>query len=132
MAKIVNIGSDLERELEWLEQQLAICFLRSFSSESVATPVDVPGAPELGKGSIYGRFVAQHKLNCTERTALILALVPHIRPQLLDVLFTVNEKYDRGFTEFGGLKGKRTGVLPTGETLAFIVCGNDIQNAGIY
>ena len=58
---------------------------------------------------------------------LVLSLVPHIRPQLLDVFFTKNKNFDRKFTEFGGLRGGPDGdFVPTGETLAFILGGNDL------
>ncbi|MFX8922139.1 hypothetical protein ABTN04_18780, partial [Acinetobacter baumannii] len=37
-----------------------------------------------------------------------------------------NSAYDRGFTEFGGVKGlNHSGFLPTGETVAFILSAND-------
>jgi hypothetical protein len=60
--------------------------------------------------------------------AVVLALVPHIRPQLLDGFFLRNKTFDRRFTEFGGLAGGAEGDFqPTGETLAFILAGNDLE-----
>ena len=66
-------------------------------------------------------------LTFAERTALILSLVPHIRPQLLDVFFTKNQTFDRKFTEFGGVwHGPGGDFVPTGETLAFVLAANDL------
>ena len=57
----------------------------------------------------------------------MLALVPHLRPQALDLLFVRNKNLDRGFTEFGGCKGRtHGGFLPTAETAAFVLAGDDL------
>ncbi len=59
--------------------------------------------------------------------ALVLALAPHLRPQLLDVFFTRNQTFDRRFTEFGDARREPEGDFwPTGETLAFIIAGTDL------
>jgi hypothetical protein len=56
-----------------------------------------------------------------EEAVLLLALAPHIVPQILDVFFIKNKTYDRGFSESGGIAGtQHRGFLPTGETAAFI------------
>ncbi|MGF6930305.1 hypothetical protein QFZ48_005805 [Chitinophaga sp. W2I13] len=63
-----------------------------------------------------------------ERIILLLALIPHIQPQLLDIFFVKNATYDRGFTEFGGIKGQmHGGFLPTGETAAFLLTADGLQ-----
>jgi hypothetical protein len=50
-----------------------------------------------------------------------------LRPQLLDVLFTRNETTQRGFTEFGGVQSStHGGFVPTGETAAFLLAGDDL------
>ncbi len=59
---------------------------------------------------------------------LLLTLIPHVRPQLLDTFFISNQNFNRGFTEFGGWKGNgHGGFLPTGETASFIVVGNNLE-----
>jgi hypothetical protein len=61
------------------------------------------------------------------RLVVLLAMVPHVRPQLLDVLWTRNEATGRGFTEFGGLHGAgHGGFVPTGETAVFLLAGDDL------
>lgn len=61
-----------------------------------------------------------------ERVIVMLALMPHIKPQALDTFFLQNGALDRQFTQFGGWKGlSHGGFLPTGETAAFIIAGDD-------
>ena len=61
-----------------------------------------------------------------ERVIVMLALMPHIKPQPLDTFFLQNGALDRQFTQFGGWKGlSHGGFLPTGETAVFIIAGDD-------
>lgn len=63
-----------------------------------------------------------------EQMAIMLALMPHICPQTLDIFFVQNKKSGRQYTEFGGWKGlSHGGFLPTGETLSFIIAGDDTE-----
>ena len=88
-----------------------------------ATPPDLSNDK-----SVYAEFVKYYKLSKDERLVLILALVPHIQPHLLDVFFSVNKNTGRGYTEFGGLKATRhSGFLPTIETALFLLAGNDLN-----
>ena len=69
----------------------------------------------------------QHRLSIGERLVLLLAIIPHVRPQLLDVLWARNEATERGFTEFGGWHGTtHGGFIPTGETAAFLLAGDEL------
>lgn len=61
-----------------------------------------------------------------ETIVLMLALMPHLSPQVLDIFFVHNKNFDRPYTEFGGWKGiSHGGFLPTGETASFILAGED-------
>ncbi len=78
--------------------------------------------------SLYSRAVLHYDMGPYERIALLLAAAPQLRPQLLDPFFVKNATYDRGFSEFGGLRGQaHSGFLPTGETLVFLLAGNDLE-----
>lgn len=62
------------------------------------------------------------KLTWEETIVLLLAIMPHIHPQALDLFFIQNKELDRPYTEFGGWKGtSHNGFLPTGETAAFLL-----------
>lgn len=119
----------LELELEWFSAVLNTRLKMHFNQ-----PIDVGSIYEIQPpdltsfGSVYSELVRHYNFNFEERIILILALVPHIRPDLLDVLFTKNKELERGFAEFGGLKGhNHGGFLPTGETAVFILSGHDLS-----
>lgn len=69
-------------------------------------------------------FFKKYQLNSEERIAVILGLVPHLNPAL--ITNAVNTIYAQGaeLPELGGVKGKNhRGILPTGETLQFVLAG---------
>ncbi|WP_028317249.1 ATP-binding protein [Desulfobulbus elongatus] len=119
---------DLEQELAWFAQMLDARLAAYVGTGADARPADDIPPPDLsGSTSWYARFLGHYQLSAGERLVLLLALIPHIRPQLLDVLWSRNQAVDRGFTEFGGVQGaSHGGFLPTGETAAFLLAGDDL------
>ena len=112
----------LEKELVWfssvLDTRIALYFEHDTSEgekEKVFDSVEAIPLPDLSNdGSAYGSIVSDLNLEFDERILLALTLVPHIRPDLLDLLFTRNKNFDRGFTQFGGWKGEsHGGFIPT-------------------
>jgi hypothetical protein len=68
------------------------------------------------------------ELNFHERILLITALAPYVKPQILDIFFVQNSTFNRGFSEFGGVRGQgHGGFLPTGETIMFILAENNLE-----
>lgn len=68
------------------------------------------------------------EITFNERVIIMLALMPHLNPQTLDIFFVQNKNFDRQYTEFGGWKGiSHGGFLPTGETAVFLLAGEDVQ-----
>lgn len=120
----------LEGELNWFAEVLNKRLKFYFGTDNTETSVFEITPPDLGSSnSYYAQFIRQHNLSSDERLVLLLALIPHIRPQLLDVLWIKNETTERGFTEFGGLQGAtHGGFIPTGETAAFILAGDDLAS----
>jgi AAA+ superfamily predicted ATPase len=132
--KIKANANHLRKELDWFSKVLDERFKKYFEPQHHA-----PDAPEIKppvypkKSSLYAGFIDYYNLNIAERIVLVLALIPHIQPHLLDVFFSRNEKFNRGFTEFGGIKGEyHGGFLPTGETAMFILAGYDIEKRITY
>ena len=84
--------------------------------------------PDLAQDhSVYAEFVNYYRLSSEERLILMLAIIPHTQPHLLDVFFSDNKALGRGYTEFGGVKGNRhSGFIPTIETALFLLAGNDL------
>ena len=127
----------LEAEIEWFQKFLK-ARLEGERKESLLLLrllKDIP--PPEYKGSArkseYCALLAKHQMSSAERIVLMLALVPHIYPAILDPLSSVNINYGKGFTEFGGIvpaNGK--GFLPTVETALFLLAGTSLQERFYY
>lgn len=118
----------LQKELQWFYQVLDTRFKLYFQQETpYASIYDIPRPNLKQQKSLYSEIVGHYNMSTDERLILLLALAPHIHPQVLDIFFTKNEKFNRGFTEFGGIKGSQHGgFLPTGETAAFVISARDL------
>ncbi|PWJ57478.1 ATPase family protein associated with various cellular activities (AAA) [Dyadobacter jejuensis] len=99
----------------------------SNGSEPSWTVEPIP-VPDLSQSkSVYAEFVRHYNMTADERLILMLTILPHIQPQLLDVFFTTNPQLKRGYSEFGGIKGhQHGGFMPTVETALFITSGQDV------
>jgi len=119
----------LYADMQWLVKLIGLRMKLYWNEAAEHQSVEELLPPDLSKDpSAYAGLVRQHALTFRERVVLLLALAPHIQPQLLDVFFVKNANYDRGFTEFGGIKGQNHGgFIPTGETAAFILAINDFE-----
>jgi hypothetical protein len=121
-------AATLERELDWLADLVVQSVKSRTETGSSIEFADLP-PPELRDGeSMYAGFVSHYDLCAEERLCVIVALAPHVRPQVLDSFFEVNDGLGRGHTEFGGVQGKmHGGFLPTGETVLFLLAGTDLS-----
>lgn len=121
-------AQDLTKELAWFATLLDFRITQYFKPEDAGKSQDLPDPPDLSQSaSPYADFLRYYSSTYAERTAIVLALVPHIRPRLLDVFYIKNSTFDRKFTEFGGIFGGPDGdFTPTFDTLAFILGGDDL------
>ncbi len=68
-----------------------------------------------------------HELGPNERVLVLLALVPHLRPDFFGRLIAQYLPDGGDLPEFGGARGEQhRGVLPTGETAQFILAGDGL------
>jgi hypothetical protein len=120
----------LEREMAWLSEVIDTRLKLHFGEEcSFADIYEITPPDPVHAESNYASLVTHYTMDFNERVALLIALAPHIRPQLLDVFFVKNANFDRGFTEFGGVKGNaHGGFIPTAETILFVLAGEDLQS----
>jgi hypothetical protein len=134
---MVNIQADnvvtenamtLERELEWFAEVLDARLKLYFRQPGAVRSIFDIAPPNLSDSqSPYAQFVRHYEWSFTERVVVLLALIPLVRPQLFDVLWSKNAATGRGFTEFGGMNGtNHGGFIPTGETAAFVLAGDDL------
>lgn len=127
-------AASLNAELDWLFQVLDTRIKLHFEQECAQRDIfELQPPPVENDPSNFARFVDHYQFNFAERLVLILALAPHIRPQLLDVLFTKNSLSNRDFTEFGGRSSEAFGgFLPTAETALFLLAGADLAQRFSY
>lgn len=122
-------AASLERELDWLSRAITARIQIYFGQEGPHQDIRELAPPDLaGDPSPYAQAVTEHELGFDERLVLALALAPHARPQALDPLLMKNSLYDRGFTEFGGLRMEgHGGFWPTLETALYLLAGDELE-----
>jgi AAA+ superfamily predicted ATPase len=128
-SKIAANAADIEQEISWFKEILKTRSLLNAKKETVYQSVyDIPPPYLNGSVSAFAAFINEHQLDFEERFLLALALVPHVKPELLDMFLVKNENTQQIYTEFGGKHGKNhNGFIPTGETAMFILAGNNLQ-----
>ncbi len=89
-------------------------------------------APKINLNTLsnttFTSFLLNRNLSQEELVTFLIALSPNIKPSFL--LDCVSESFPSGtdLPQFGGVKGKQhRGIIPTGETVQFIICGNNVQ-----
>ena len=109
----------------------------SFLSEVVKYRLDcdlknqdavLPDSDEIICRKELRHFVDNNQLNYEELVLLLLALIPHISPEFFTNIIAEYLPNGGDLPEFGGVKGKNhRGILPTGETVLFILAGRDLE-----
>ena len=122
-----NGQSNISFSLSFLRDVIAKR-LDSFLKKDSGETISYPELHLIEDNSPLSHFVFKSQPNVEEYVILLLALTPHIQPNLID---TVVQQYlpDGGdFPEIGGVKGNNhRGTQPTGETALFLLAGNDIN-----
>ncbi|WP_340112882.1 ATP-binding protein [Maribellus mangrovi] len=81
-----------------------------------------------GINSELHEFLIEYQLSQVEMLMLLIALVPHVSPEFFNNIIAEYLPNGGDFPEFGGVKGKNhRGILPTGETLLYILAGRDLD-----
>lgn len=127
--KIQDNARDITRELDWVKTILRTRSALNANQETAVKDVFEIQPPSVHRSkSGYASFIKKHKLNFAERFILILAAVPHLKPELLDVFIQKNKTTNQLYTEFGGKIGQNhNGFLATGETVMFILAGSNLS-----
>jgi AAA+ superfamily predicted ATPase len=67
-------------------------------------------------------------VSAREYITLLLSLVPHVQPNFFESIIAAHLPNGGDFAEFGGVKGSNhRSILPTGETVQFILAGTDLE-----
>lgn len=118
-------SDDMEQQTEWFNQVLTTSIQLYFQQECEYSSLEEVVPPT---DRWLEKKTGVQQITFQERTVVMLALMPHVCPQVLDIFFVQNKNFDRQYTEFGGWKGlSHGGFLPTGETASFIIAGEDVE-----
>ena len=113
--------------IDWFQRVLDVSIRLYFRQEcDLSSVYDIP----LPKAGPLWKALLPEQVDPTfdEWMVLMLALMPHLSPQVLDIFFVHNKNFDRPYTEFGGWKGlSHGGFLPTGETAVFLLAGDRVE-----
>ena len=130
MEYITKIARTLESEIAWFERVANTALSLYFQNESEFDSIRDLHPPSLdGDDSKYANLVTKHEMGFEERLVLILALLPFIKPQALDVFLIKNQNLNSEFSEFGGIKDpSKIGFTPSLETASFILTGQRLED----
>lgn len=120
----------LKKEFKWftevLEKRME-AYLKGEDCTEALWAIEPPQYEEEDS-CFYLSFLAHYELDFPERIILLLSLIPHIKPQILDKFWLKHPEFDRGYSEFGGIKGhNHGGFIPTGETAMFLLAGEYLE-----
>ena len=129
MTIILSNANTIEQELDWFQKIILLRGKITFEQSVSEKEMEHMSPPSVKiDNSPYALLIKNYSMDFAERLVLILSLIPHVKPSLLDLLHMKNELYDIPFTEFGGVKyEKHKGYLPTGETAIFLLAGNNLK-----
>jgi hypothetical protein len=118
-----NIIRSLDYLREVIDNRLSFHFNNNGASfvlpELKIEPEDAP----------LNHFLLQYKPNIEEYVILLLALAPHIQPNLIDTIVQKFIPQGGEFPEIGGVKlSNHRSMLPTGETAQFVLAGNNLSD----
>lgn len=114
--------------IQWFLDVLQTAFRLYFRQECPVSSVRELAPPDAASWPRLFGTPADIRPTFDEQVVVMLALMPHVYPQGLDLFFVNNKNFDRPYTEFGGWKGlSHGGFLPTGETAVFLLAGEDIR-----
>lgn len=126
---VTSFAASVEREITWFESVVDTALTLYFKNESTLTSIYEHQPPTIDEPiTPYEALVDELQLGFEERLILILALIPYVKPQCLDVFLIKNQHLDCEFSEFGGKKDpNKPGFMPTIETACFILEGHKLE-----
>lgn len=117
------MGKEIQHIVSYLQTVTSIRLESHFEEKSISFP-------DFGLvgDSPFSSLLFHYKLTKEEVILLASTLVPHIIPGFFDKIIQKFLPNGGDFPEFGGVKlDQHRGMIPTGETILFILAGMDIQ-----
>ena len=122
--------SFIVNQLDWLTRVIDTRLKLYFGHETVYTTIE-----EVQDEAFewYDTLFIKHPVSFADKVLVWLAMAPVLKPQLLDFFYVKNQDIDNRFSEFGACKATQlNGLLPTLDTLLFILCGDDVAKRIYY
>ncbi|HMQ68011.1 MAG TPA: ATP-binding protein [Ignavibacteria bacterium] len=117
---MINIVNDLE----YLSEIISMSIKNYFSNEHCQIFKFINEERKFSIGSVKELSDIPEE----EKLVLLLTLSPHIKPNFFDTIIQKHMPQGGDFPEFGGVKGtNQRGMLPTGETVQFILAGDNVD-----
>ncbi|WP_170234247.1 ATP-binding protein [Segetibacter aerophilus] len=125
---LIHNAAHLQKDLHWLTAVLE-SRLTSFVQKKKEMPFAKMPAPAFHSPvSVYQQFIRSFELNDTERMILLVSLLPYVDPHLVERSLAKFGIDNRQLPDIGGIKGSsHGGLIPTGETVFFLIAGSDLQ-----
>lgn len=118
-------ASGLEGLLDELHAFVAARIKGHLSDTSRPSELD-PDPDAFDSPRLYAHFPELRTVE--ERLILLIAMVPHLHPNFFESIILESLPGGGDFPEFGGAKGTHhRSMLPTGETVQFILAGADLK-----
>ncbi|MEO0528547.1 MAG: ATP-binding protein [Bacteroidota bacterium] len=113
-------------EFKYLEAYIQYRLNLYFDTE---TQSELPLIPAFKEWTLFvPELIETDNLNREEITLLLLALCPHVLPNLLDSIIQGKLSATGDFPQLGGVRGKNfRGFMPTGETAMFLLAGDNLD-----
>jgi hypothetical protein len=124
----MSTQQNIIHSLQCLQQVMRNRLQSHFNKDNQTTVEIFPVVKIEEDGSALNNFIIQQQLTIEEYLTILIVLVPHIHPVFFENI--IQEFLPKGgdFAEFGAVKGSnQRSLLPTGETVLFILAGNDMQ-----
>ncbi|MFS8979421.1 ATP-binding protein [Cupriavidus necator] len=118
-------ASNLQLAFDWFEHLVANCLRRHFGCAE--DPKMIP-LNFYREGSWLASFIEHHNPCYEEFALLILAMIPHLKPDFFSKALAEYLPEGGDLPEFGGVKGaNHRGIIPSGETAQFILAGDNLE-----
>jgi hypothetical protein len=118
--------ADIDQYFDVLAELIQVRIKTHFAGQKPGSSYFLPSF--MGGKDPISCFVRENKLSIEEHYLIVIALAPHIRPHFFDEVIQNALSQPGEFPPIGGVRGKQfRGFLPTGETVLFLLAGEQWQ-----
>ena len=121
-------AANLSHAFDYLSQVISARIRLHLKQGDPSESQELPELAFIEDGSAFADFIEQYQPDFDEYITLLLALVSHVQPGLLDNLFAELLPEKGLFAEFGGNRDNVNQLFqPTGETALYLLAGRALE-----